>query len=76
MKPHIKVMQRNGVDIFVTSSMVMNESRIECKSNALLLANLDKERIMRYMRGEDNCFSERSTCAHSHQGPYEIKSPN
>ena len=25
MKPHIKVIQRNGVDIFVTSSMVMKE---------------------------------------------------
>ena len=25
MKPHIKVIQRNGVDIFVTSSMVMKK---------------------------------------------------
>ena len=25
MKPHIKVIQRNGVDIFVTSSMTMKE---------------------------------------------------
>ena len=27
MKPHIKVIQRNGVDIFVTSSMVMKRSK-------------------------------------------------
>jgi|TARA_R110000851_G_scaffold308933_1_gene468136 hypothetical protein len=26
MKPHIKVIQRNGVDIFVTSSMTMKET--------------------------------------------------
>ena len=29
MKPHIKVIQRNGVDIFVTSSMEMKRSRDE-----------------------------------------------
>ena len=27
MKPHIKVIQRNGVDIFVTSSMTMKRSK-------------------------------------------------
>jgi hypothetical protein len=27
MKPHIKVIQRNGVDIFVTSSMTMKETK-------------------------------------------------
>ena len=26
MKPHIKVIQRNGVDIFVTSSMTMKRN--------------------------------------------------
>jgi hypothetical protein len=26
MKPHMKVIQRNGVDIFVTSSMTMKET--------------------------------------------------
>ncbi len=29
MKPHIKVIQRNGVDIFVTSSMVMKMTNPE-----------------------------------------------
>lgn len=28
MKPHIKVIQRNGVDIFVTSSMEMKPSEV------------------------------------------------
>tara|TARA_R110000851_G_scaffold151301_1_gene292421 strand:+ start:281 stop:511 length:231 start_codon:yes stop_codon:yes gene_type:complete len=27
MKPHMKVIQRNGVDIFITSSMTMKETR-------------------------------------------------
>ena len=29
MKPHIKVIQRNGVDIFVTSSMTMKCTKAE-----------------------------------------------
>lgn len=29
MKPHIKVIQRNGADIFVTSSMVMKLTKAE-----------------------------------------------
>jgi hypothetical protein len=33
MKPHIKVMQRNGVDIFVTSSMTMKETKSEIRMN-------------------------------------------
>jgi len=33
MKPHMKVIQRNGVDIFVTSSMVMKNSKAEMSNN-------------------------------------------
>ena len=33
MKPHIKVIQRNGVDIFVTSSMTMKATKAEQASN-------------------------------------------
>jgi len=33
MKPHMKVIQRNGVDIFVTSSMRMKPSRAEAEHN-------------------------------------------
>jgi hypothetical protein len=29
MKPHVKVIQRNGVDIFVTSSMTMKATKAE-----------------------------------------------
>ena len=29
MKPHMKVIQRNGVDIFVTSSMTMKETNFD-----------------------------------------------
>ena len=40
MKPHIKVIQRNGVDIFVTSSMTMKEAKPKItKSNAHGLFN-------------------------------------
>ena len=31
MKPHIKVIQRNGVDIFVTSSMTMKRTKTELR---------------------------------------------
>jgi hypothetical protein len=31
MKPHIKVIQRNGVDIFVTSSMTMKCTKDEVR---------------------------------------------
>ena len=33
MKPHIKVIQRNGVDIFVTSSMSMKPSKADRERN-------------------------------------------
>tara|TARA_R110000803_G_scaffold177889_2_gene240302 strand:+ start:867 stop:1076 length:210 start_codon:yes stop_codon:yes gene_type:complete len=33
MKPHIKVIQRNGVDIFVTSSMTMKCTKSEQAAN-------------------------------------------
>jgi hypothetical protein len=33
MKPHIKVIQRNGVDIFVTSSMTMKATKSEIRMN-------------------------------------------
>ena len=36
IKPHIKVIQRNGVDIFVTSSMVGKAVSSATKRNALL----------------------------------------
>jgi hypothetical protein len=32
MKPHIKVIQRNGIDIFVTSNMEIKQSR-GCMAN-------------------------------------------
>jgi hypothetical protein len=35
MKPHIKVIQRNGVDIFVTSSINMKSTRSEQASNRI-----------------------------------------
>jgi hypothetical protein len=31
MKPHVKVIQRNGVDIFVTSSMTMKDTNSHAK---------------------------------------------
>ena len=43
MKPHIKVIQRNGIDIFVTSSMTMKETKVEVESNKLLISHFDKE---------------------------------
>ena len=43
MKPHIKVIQRNGVDIFVTSSITLKDTRLELESNRLLYAHIDKE---------------------------------
>jgi hypothetical protein len=46
MKPHIKVIQRNGVDIFVTSSATMKETVAEKESHELLFAHLEKERFM------------------------------
>ena len=36
MKPHIKVIQRNGVDIFVTSSMTMKETNADRDGKATL----------------------------------------
>jgi hypothetical protein len=36
MKPHIKVIQRNGVDIFVTSSMTMKETNSDRDGKATL----------------------------------------
>jgi hypothetical protein len=35
MKPHIKVIQRNGVDIFVTSSIAMKSTRTEQANNKI-----------------------------------------
>ena len=44
MKPHIKVIQRNGVDIFVTSSMTMKKSA-------------SVKRVEDYMQGVGTGFS-------------------
>ena len=33
MKPHIKVIQRNGFDIFITSSMTMKRTRSQIVRN-------------------------------------------
>tara|TARA_R110000851_G_scaffold119283_2_gene246911 strand:- start:506 stop:1042 length:537 start_codon:yes stop_codon:yes gene_type:complete len=40
MKPHIKVIQRNGVDIFVTSSMAMKATKAEQAANRVAYMGL------------------------------------
>jgi hypothetical protein len=42
MKPHIKVIQRNGVDIFVTSSMTMKATKAE-KEKIAAFRRLDND---------------------------------
>jgi hypothetical protein len=49
MKPHIKVIQRNGVDIFVTSSMTMKRTKAEEIQRKLFILNY----------GTNNCKSAR-----------------
>jgi hypothetical protein len=49
MKLHIKVIQRNGVDIFVTSSMTMKYTKLEEESNELLCENFKKQEEIRDM---------------------------
>ena len=52
MKPHIKVIQRNGVDVFVTSSMKMkqvNRSKNRMKNCYAGLANMQQSnKVARY----------------------------
>lgn len=43
MKPHIKVIHRNGVDVFVTSSMAMKETALEKESHYFLSRHIDLE---------------------------------
>lgn len=52
MKPHIKVIQRNGVDIFVTSSMQMKC----CKSELKMLRSMSAAAQSTYI-GMQNCVN-------------------
>jgi hypothetical protein len=52
MKPHIKVIQRNGVDIFVTSSMTMKETN--SARDGKRLRRLAEESINTGMQGSYN----------------------
>jgi hypothetical protein len=59
MKPHIKVIQRNGVDIFVTSSMTMRLTKAELEhSNAIRRRdyNQARNRALNQNTGMQNLF--------------------
>ena len=51
MKPHIKVIQRNGVDIFVTSSLVMKITKSMKEANRATYNALMNANSCRYTGG-------------------------
>jgi hypothetical protein len=61
MKPHIKVIQRNGVDIFVTSSLVMKDSNSDRSGN---------DRLRRLAQ------ASRSSVGNQFQGLYMTRATN
>lgn len=53
MKPHIKVIQRNGVDVFVTSSVKMKEVKRKSVVASSLVTEAQR-RLNRYYAGMAN----------------------
>tara|TARA_R110002033_G_C3897243_1_gene239772 strand:+ start:7578 stop:7808 length:231 start_codon:yes stop_codon:yes gene_type:complete len=67
MKPHIKVMQRNGVDVFVTSSMKMKE--VERKSIVTSkTVTAAQEALNLYYLGMANDVDINRSLAYDHSG--------
>jgi hypothetical protein len=61
MKPHMKVIQRNGVDIFVTSSLTMKSTRSEQASNRIAYLDM-RDAGMRNMSHDVLISIAKSAC--------------